>query len=214
MAPKATKGVCALCNKEYTRAGMSKHLTKCLINDENATNEKTKPCLHLQVSTSHYAVYWLHLQIDAKATFERLDDFLRGIWLECCGHMSVFYFGRDEINMGHKVAEVLETGLPVNYDYDMGDTTSLKVKVMGRYPGQVVHGKPVKLLARNNPPEFPCDECGKHPAKHICPFCQWDGEGWLCETCAAEHACDEEEGYFMSVVNSPRAGVCAYEADT
>ena len=26
----------------------------------------------------------------AKSTLEELDDFLRGAWLECCGHLSDF----------------------------------------------------------------------------------------------------------------------------
>lgn len=213
MAPKATKGKCILCSKEYTRAGMAKHLAKCLTNDRNATKGKLKPCLHLQVSTHHYAVYWLHLQIDANTAFKTLDNFLRDIWLECCGHMSMFHIGWNEIGMSRKISQVLDVGATIDYDYDMGDTTELQIKVMRQYTGWVVHGMPVQLLARNHAPEILCDECGDHPAKHICPFCQWEGEGWLCDACAAQHDCEEyedEEGFFLPVVNSPRAGVCAY----
>lgn len=36
----------------------------------------------------------------------------------------------------------------------------------------------------------------------------WDGEGWLCESCAKNHECDED--MFLPVLNSPRTGVCGY----
>ena len=35
-------------------------------------------------------MYWLHIEIPAKATLEDLDHFLRAVWLECCGHLSSF----------------------------------------------------------------------------------------------------------------------------
>lgn len=34
--------------------------------------------------------YFLSLWVDSKITMGDIDDFLRGIWLECCGHMSSF----------------------------------------------------------------------------------------------------------------------------
>ncbi len=58
-------------------------------------------------------------------------------------------------------------------------------------------------------PIIPCDECGKFQATQICTFCQWDDGGWLCDNCAKVHNCDEDD-MFLPVVNSPRAGVCAY----
>jgi len=37
--------------------------------------------------------YWIHLEVSALATLADLDSFLRDIWLECCGHPSVFRIG-------------------------------------------------------------------------------------------------------------------------
>ena len=59
-----------------------------------------------------------------------------------------------------------------------------------------------------------CDECGDRPATRMCALCAWEGEGWLCETCAELHVCDDDDGpYFLPLVNSPRAGVCAYTGE-
>jgi hypothetical protein len=74
---------------------------------------------------------------------------------------------------------------------------------MGRAPG-----KEIRVLARNEPPPIPCDECGDEVATQICMECSWSGKGWLCEQCSQTHSCDEE--MFLPVVNSPRVGVCAY----
>jgi hypothetical protein len=209
MRPKGTKGKCSRCGKEYTRAGMAKHLAKCLTAEGQATKGERKNCLHLQVSAKFTSAYWLHLQVDADATLKTLDGFLRDIWLECCGHMSMFHVGHREIGMNRKLSSLFSPGTSIEYDYDMGDTTSLEIKAMNSFQGMVAPGKAVAILARNQPPEIACDSCGKGPAVRICPECQWEGEGGLCKTCAANHECGDEE-YLLPVVNSPRTGVCGY----
>ncbi len=35
-------------------------------------------------------MYWMHIEIPAASKLTKLDDFLRNIWLECCGHLSQF----------------------------------------------------------------------------------------------------------------------------
>lgn len=210
MRPKATKGACVYCGTEYTKAGMAKHLAKCLTDKVQSSQGKSSSCFHLQVTAKYSPVYWLHLQVDSAATLKALDAFLRGIWLECCGHMSMFrsrYIG--EVAMSRKLSAIMQVGAELDYDYDMGDTTSLQIKVLGEYQGLVTKKKPVVILARNLPPEIACDECGNNPAVKICPECNWEGEGWLCKACAAKHACGEVK-YMLPVANSPRAGVCGY----
>lgn len=208
MAIHMTKGACVHCGKEYTRSGMAKHLAKCLI-DRQHLQGKTGPCFHLQITARFSPEYWLHLQVDANTTLKSLDSFLRKIWLECCGHMSLFHLDRQEIGMGGKMSSLLKSGMKIDYEYDMGDTTALQITVMGEYLGLLTPKKPVELLARNLAPMILCDECGNKPAVKICPECQYDDEGWLCKACAAKHECSGE-GYFMPVVNSPRTGVCGY----
>lgn len=209
MRPKATRGACAHCGKEYTRAGMAKHLAQCLVDRLRSAKGESRPCFHLQITALNSSAYWLHLQVDANASFKTLDGFLRDIWLECCGHMSMFRAGRQQIGMGRKLGSLLQPGMEIEYDYDMGATTTLRITVLAEYPGLVAGKKPVEILARNRPPEIACDECGENPAVWICPECNWEGGGWLCKSCAADHECGDEE-YFLPVANSPRAGVCGY----
>jgi hypothetical protein len=47
---------------------------------------------HLVVEARYAPDYWMHLQAPANCTFGDLDQLLRAIWLECCGHLSSFEF--------------------------------------------------------------------------------------------------------------------------
>jgi hypothetical protein len=85
------------------------------------------------------------------------------------------------------------------------------IKVLGEYFGPTEKNTPVQILARNEAPDIPCDECAKSSAVLICTGCQWEGAGWLCQNCAEDHECDEE--MFLPVVNSPRTGECGYTGE-
>jgi hypothetical protein len=213
MTKKATRGTCVLCGKEYARAGMSRHLESCLKNSLSTTGHSGNPQrFFLVLVTGRYATdYWMHLKVAAGTTLERLDAFLRGTWLECCGHMSSFMHRHLEIGMNRKTDLVFRPGLELDYIYDFGSSTELRVKVVNVYEGAVTTRKPVEMLARNEAPMIPCDACGRMPAAKICEECQWDGEGWLCSSCAETHECFRDgEASCLPVVNSPRTGTCAY----
>ena len=212
MRPKAIRGACAHCGKVYTRAGMAKHLARCLADRQQKIQGQSSPCFHLQVKAKYSSAYWLHLQASADATLKNLDSFLRKTWLECCGHMSMFRVEHREIGMNRKLGSLLQPGMEIDYEYDMGSTTALHIVVLGQYPGWVAPKRPVEILARNHPPVIICAECGQQPSVWICLECSYDGEGWLCASCAAEHSCGDED-YFLPVVNSPRAGVCGYTGE-
>jgi hypothetical protein len=212
MATKAPKATCLLCKSKYTGTGMTKHLQSCIPNSvknqQNHEKFKPQPFFHILVKGYHLPEYWLHLKVASTARLEDLDQFLRAIWLECCGHMSAFSHGRSELKMGRRLKDVLSPGMELLHEYDFGSTTELLVKVLAEYDGPMEKNKPVEILARNEATEIPCDECGKAPAVQICTECQWDGSGWLCEACAKDHECGEE--MLLPVVNSPRTGVCGY----
>ena len=163
--------------------------------------------------------YWMHIEASAKATLEDLDEFLRDVWVECCGHMSAFiiegttYISEKdaELMCGEKgmdiaLGKVLSVGLKFRYEYDFGTTTTLTLKVVAEREGQVT-GRPVSLLARNEPPLIKCEVCGR-TATQVCSQCIWDNKGWLCDECASAHECGEE--MLLPVVNSPRVGMCGY----
>ncbi|NOQ46263.1 MAG: hypothetical protein GQ559_06280 [Desulfobulbaceae bacterium] len=113
--------------------------------------------------------------------------------------------------MTTKIKQICASGGTLTYLYDFGSTTELHVKIFKEITSSIKISDDIILLSRNAEPVIPCDECGKYPAKHICTECQWDGSGWLCEKCAATHECGDE--MFLPVVNSPRAGVCAYTGE-
>jgi len=211
---------------------MTKHLNSCKRRKAamESTLKKTKvlktKIFHIVVEGRYLSEYWMHLEAPANATLEDLDDFLRDIWLECCGHMSAFTIqstrymtggGLDSIwvdidfSLGEKpmniaLSKVLFQGLKFHYEYDFGTTTELALKVVAEREGEIA-GKPIQLLARNEPPLILCEECGKI-ATQVCTECIWDDKGWLCDKCARKHECDED--MFLPVVNSPRVGMCGY----
>ena len=148
----------------------------------------------------------MHLKALGRASFGDLDMFLRDTWLECCGHMSGFSAGEEEIDMNEKLSDILSPGQTWLYEYDFGSTTELLLKVVSEFEGSLKKGK-VEILARNDAPQIICNQCEK-PATTICADCLYDNQGWLCDECTKKHGCDEE--MFLPLVNSPRAGVCAY----
>ncbi len=212
MTIKSPKSTCLLCKSQYTGTGMTRHLQSCLPKslDSQLKHQKfkTQPFFHILVKGYYLPEYWLHLKVASNARLEDLDQFLRHIWLECCGHLSAFRYEGSELGMRRKLKEELSPGMELLHEYDFGTTTELLVKTLGIYEGPMEKNKPIQILARNEAPEIPCDECAKIPAVEICTECQWKQGGWFCQTCAKDHECDEE--MFLPVVNSPRTGDCGY----
>ena len=205
-----TTGNCFLCGAEHGKAGMEKHIEK-----EHAKADG-EVCIILKVDDPYRQLHWLFLDIAADKPLSALDQFLREIWMECCGHMSGFFSGgRKPLGITRKVGE-LERGGTFTYEYDFGTTTEVFITVLGetRRPKQKA---PVRLLARNAPPPFECREC-KKPAVIICTECMFGDceEGqtpFFCQTCADKHADNHSEEMHLPVVNSPRMGECAYTGD-
>lgn len=200
---------------------MTNHLMSCLKKQEaSAESSKRKPkktkVFHIVVEGYYRPDYWMHLDVPVNATLQNLDGFLRGIWLECCGHMSAFtiegqdysaspFGGFDDESMDVELGDVLSSKMKFSHEYDFGTTTVLALRVVSERKGEI-KDEPITILARNEPPPITCD-CGKL-ATQVCTECLWEGEGWLCDECAAEHECGEE--MLLPVVNSPRVGMCAY----
>lgn len=217
-------GQCAFCKSAFDKAAMTNHLKSCEKRAQAPVRDKdrrTVPLFHLGVEGRDLPQFWIHLEVPGDSTLRELDEFLRGIWLECCGHMSCFtivenrYGMSDDAELGEKsmheatVEDVLEPGLNFRYEYDYGSTTELALRVLSVHEGEAAGDSPV-LLARNLPPEIPCSSCGK-PATGVCTECMWEGTGWLCGKCARKHPCGDE--MMLPVVNSPRVGVCAYTGE-
>lgn len=213
-----TKGSCVFCGKEMTRAGMQKHLASCKMRSEKraeaeASSKTVANLCQILVYSPYDSDFWLYLEVNGAATLEKLDFYLRRIWLECCGHMSQFCFDRfygEEISMKTRIHKIFVPELELFYAYDFGSTTELKVKLMGMQVGKPLTKNPVYLLARNNMPDVPCDKCGK-PGAWIDLEAMYE-YGEFSALCDKHNKGKNESNYGeMRLVNSPRAGVCSYE---
>ncbi len=157
------------------RTGIAKHLQTCKKRvDLYEKAKKTEKYFELLLYGAYNKDYWLIIQIKENATLDDLDRFIRDIWVECCGHLSVFEidgvsyerepdddfgWGEPAKSTNHTLKQVLTTGMIFNYEYDFGSTTEIMVKVLDHYSAQKQNEK-VVILSRNNPPEFACSICG------------------------------------------------------
>lgn len=213
-------GVCRFCLKSFAGAAISRHLLACNRKKEQdqqsaVTKKAPYPIYYLKISSS--PEYWLHIEMKAAARLNQLDDFLRRIWLECCGHLSAFtikgiehqdtskgwdsIWGEKPESMNARLIDLLAVGDKFEYEYDFGSTTYLVGKVVAARQG--VLDAEVRILARNNPLIFKCADCGQK-ASDFCTDC----EAFLCEQCLSDHECGEDMA--LPVVNSPRMGICGY----
>ena len=220
-----SRGTCVFCRNSYAKSGMSRHLPACKARKatmaaKDAGDDPGTRLFHLVVEGTYASDYWLHLEVPADATLQELDRFLRDIWLECCGHLSMFkiqgqnfmdrvleeWWDMDDRDMDVELGQVLTPGLKFAHEYDFGSTTHLSLRVVSERQGMPNQEERVQILARNEPPDYRCALCGK-PATMLDVFKDYE---LLCSEC------DETEGYgdgLMPIVNSPRVGVCGYTGD-
>ena len=224
-------GMCELCHRPVTFAESGDHAVVCAgLHDGTAGDEKT--LVQLLVTAPGLSAYWLRLEARTDSKLEALDGYLRDIWLECCGHLSMFRIGNTEYHsqipeefdmpflgrsrprpvkktMSVRLAAALPpVGTPIEYEYDFGSTTTLQLQVEGERHGRIGRAS-VRLLARNEPVAWPCAICGA-PATLVCPFCPGDPAGLVCSRHRKRHPCEDADDAFRPVVNSPRMGVCGY----
>ena len=141
-----------------------------------------------------------------------VDDFLRKIWLECCGHLSAFRSPKrsayGEIAASKKLYNFIK-GDKILHEYDFGTTTESLITIIGntkRKPQK----ENVRLLARNVPLEIKCWTCAA-PAQYICTECVYDYRNpFYCDKCIKKH---EHDDMLLPVTNSPRMGQCGYEGE-
>lgn len=224
MARFTSYGTCVLCGKRTSKGAMTRHLATCPSEHEAAPRERPSRLYRLRVEDDYSPFFWLDLEMKAGAKLEDLDNFLRRIWLECCGHMSAFniegvsysvlpdgaMFGgfTDERSMDVKLDDALTAGTVFHHTYDFGTSTELKLWVVDEREGRIGR-EPLRVLSRNDPPVWACEICGE-PATQICGMCMYETDNpFYCEDHAEDHDCVEEE-MLLPVVNSPRMGMCGY----
>ena len=211
-----SKGNCIFCDQSFDKTGMTRHLKSCIKRSQqiskkdHQSNNKIK-IFHLLIQDAYQGNYWLHLEMSGDARLKELDKYLRAIWLECCNHLSQFSYERwkDKISINSIANSVFEPGLELYHIYDFGDSSETKIKVISEREGIFQTQKPIFLMARNDTPEYLCQDCSK-PAKWLCIECLYNNEeGTLCDKHAKSHPHDEY-GEPIEIVNSPRLGMCGY----
>ena len=225
MTRAISRGKCAFCGKSFARNMISRHLVACeerLVAqlDPPAGRDPLRTVQIVQLFIWDGPDYWLHIEAPVDATLQQLDQFLRNIWLECCGHRSAFRlagkqavwaFEVNELSMTRKVKGAFRPDVLVHHEYGFDLITTLELKYVIERKADM-RGYDVTLLARNEPPLYTCTICDQL-ATDVCMRCHSDRtRGWLCDSHANSHVCGEM--LRLPVVNSPRVGVCNYDGST
>lgn len=210
-----SEGECKFCKETIAGIAMERHLASCSERTKANGLENGQEKIFLLKSSA--GPFWVYFEANASSAFEDVDSFLRGLWLECCGHLSMFTINgmhyasspeEDDKSMSIKLQSVIRPGMKFIHEYDFGTTTLLDMKCVSVRFGKAKKG--IDIIAKNNMPDFCCDKCGK-PAKEICTECVYEGKGLLCKSCAKKHECDEN--MLLPLVNSPRTGMCGYTGE-
>ena len=189
----SVQGNCFVCGKTAAKTAMKNHILK----EHNAGEER---CRLIKAEGAYNKDYWLFFTVPLEASLSSVDTFLRKIWCECCGHLSQFRSGGVTFGNTKKISS-LAIGDTLLYEYDFGSTTEILLTVIDEISRPKQREK-ICLLARNEPHESICDECGA-PATVVNA---WEGE-LLCDECAKNV---EDEAALLPIVNSPRCGECGY----
>jgi CRISPR/Cas system-associated protein Cas10 (large subunit of type III CRISPR-Cas system) len=205
-----SEGQCLYCNQFFSQKEITKHLDTHLLSANKQDVDKTTASYHHIIIEA--GEMFLEILVEGEQKMKIIDDFLRRIWLECCGHLSGFQHKNFKIGMSNKVKEVFDPKVKILHQYDYGSTTTIALR-----SGKVFElnlKEKLILLSRNEPLEQMCAICKTKPAENICSVCHYEQDAFFCEACSAVHAqtCDDFEDYAkMPVVNSPRMGECGYE---
>jgi hypothetical protein len=90
-----SKGTCNFCGQTIAKSSITRHLQSCKARKAANTvtpsgKISTTKLLHLSIEGTYANMFWMHVEMAASAKLVKLDQFLRDIWLECCGHLSQF----------------------------------------------------------------------------------------------------------------------------
>ena len=216
---KQTRGQCTYCKRTYAKSGMLRHLPACsqrheAIEEADEQTGANEYLFHLRAQDAWSGDFWLDWEVRGSATLQQIDEYLRAIWLECCGHLSRFSiggaWGSEKISMNRQVGQIFAPDVELTHIYDFGTSSETTIKCVSMREGKPTTSHPIALMARNSVPEDTCIECGQ-PAAWLCMDCLYEtGQGGLlCDQHAESHSHDNY-GEPAPLVNSPRTGMCGY----
>ena len=151
-------GTCCICDQTLPGDRVRRHLLQCIESRfgikpppaprrrDRRRNAQRTACLSVRTREQPH---WMELGVRCDVTLHQLDRFLRGIWLECCGHVSHFEI-RDQVysvlvpmpgerwrfdpmddrearwrNMGRTVNAAIPPLTRFGYEHDYGSPTEL-----------------------------------------------------------------------------------------
>lgn len=171
---ETSTGTCNFCGETLTKSTMTRHLQHCQARLSARQEGHTQRLFHLFVEGTYRPSYWMHLELPAVVTLADLDDFLRAIWLECCGHLSEFTIkdtayasiAEDDWSMSLGLLEEEETG--VNGEPEQGQPSAEDIATqiastlstelhadLKDVPISQIEEKLVEMLSENLPPGVP-----------------------------------------------------------
>lgn len=216
---KQLEGRCAYCGQEIAKNAAAKHLTVCARRQEaitkaNSKKDEAETLYYLRVQSVNSGQFWLDLEMRGSTTLKDLDNYLRAIWLECCGHLSKFSIeGRrgSDIPKNRRADEIFKSGVKLTHIYDFGTSSETLIRCIDAREGKPTTSRPIALMMRNLMPQCECAEC-KKPAIWLCMECFIEKDAWrtFCDDHAKTHPHDNY-GEPVKLVNSPRLGLCGYD---
>lgn len=170
------KARCYYCNKELTERTIKRHMKNCAemkecIDRELKQSKSRRKQYILAIKDEYSKKYCIYISIDAALQLCHLDQFIRDVWVECCGHLSEFTIDGDNYHdnrdgnyeMNVRLNEVLYIGQKFEYVYDFGSSTYLTLEVIDEIDVSKKHSQ-IEIIARNNEegrPNSPREgECG------------------------------------------------------
>ena len=193
-----TQSQCLGCQKTLHTRTARRHLKSCIAKADTPPRRTPRPML-LVSATADYGytknAYALYTLMPKNATLRDIDELLRETWLECCMHLSGFDSGGtwfvsdgfdtdpldyEDPSFDHRAAWAIPPDSEAEYQYDMGSTTCLTVRVQPA-PEQAQawlaqHDiDPGNPILQNLIPEL-CDNCEQdathfRPAETLCTGC-------------------------------------------
>ena len=213
-------GTCLYCGDEFDVRGMTCHLSACTarkqaVEEAGRRRVSSADLYHLRVQDEWNKDFWLDVEMRGTESLGSLDHYLRRIWLECCGHLSMFSrsgWNSQEFPPETRIREVFRPDTQISYIYDFGSSSELLIRNESIRSGRPIEPRyPVALMARNVAPVYECIECDE-PGTRLCVECIIEHETWgtLCERHSAIHP-HGNYGDPGPLVNSPRMGMCGYD---
>lgn len=204
------KGKCYYCNKELTEKTIKRHMKNCdemkkkieeLSNQDKKQRNQFIIAIKSKYDKNEYCIY---LSIDENLSLLHIDQFLRDIWLECCGHLSAFKIkGKiyQDYSMDTRIKDILPVNEKFEYEYDFGSTTELILEVVDIIAVPTSFSQ-IEIIARNNEVTHYCEICNAEAE-----YFNYENDQWECKKCIDKN---NDMIAKFDYCNSPRDGVCCY----